>query len=379
MSPNPAKARPTREQMLKSPAEHAPPGVVADFVHPWSMKSSAEAALIALYILTTIIVWTRFYAQRRVAGKLVREDYVVALTWIIYTAAFMPVGVLLARAPMGVHQWNITLGQFARYLYLQYVEFIIWGIVIMLLKVAILLQYLRVFVGDGIRGFMFWASHVILWANVAYYIAFTFIFMFVCNPRALFWDKTITHGKCLDIFGINVISAVICVVSDLLILILPQRTIYKLHLPLRKRVGLSILFAIGFFACATSAVRLYYNIHLWKHQSDVTFQLGYISFWGTAQIPAGFFIVCLPSLPKAVNHFRGKPWFLHFEASLRSVLHLSPPKSQPDSAPRVVTIGGGGQENLKRTVISDVEFRELILTTKDSVSSQENSTEVATD
>lgn len=79
MIPSP---RPTREQMLSSPAEHAPPGVVADFVHPWSMKTSAEGALIALYILTTIVVWIRFYAQRRLSGKFVPEDYVVALTWV---------------------------------------------------------------------------------------------------------------------------------------------------------------------------------------------------------------------------------------------------------------------------------------------------------
>jgi hypothetical protein len=32
----------------------------------------------------------------------------------------MPFGVLLARAPMGVHQWNITLKQFARQLYVRH-------------------------------------------------------------------------------------------------------------------------------------------------------------------------------------------------------------------------------------------------------------------
>ncbi|KAF2788841.1 hypothetical protein K505DRAFT_254574 [Melanomma pulvis-pyrius CBS 109.77] len=166
-----------------------------------------------------------------------------------------------------------------------------WGIIFLLLKVAILLQYLRFFAPSGLRGVTFWAAHFVHWGNVAYYIAFTFIFMFVCNPQANFWDKTITYGKCLDIFGINVISAVICLVSDLLILLLPQRMIYQLNLPRRKNIGLAFLFAIGIF-CAMSAVRLYYNIHLWKHQHDITYQLGFISYWGTAQIPTGFFIVC---------------------------------------------------------------------------------------
>ncbi|KAH8730008.1 hypothetical protein GQ44DRAFT_673671 [Phaeosphaeriaceae sp. PMI808] len=367
------KTRPTRDQILDSPAEKPPAGIKPNFVDPWSMEHGAVAALISLYVITTLIVFVRVYVQRRVARKFIAEDYVILVAWLIYTGAFIPVGVLLARAPMGVHQWNITLRKFSKYLFYQYVEFIIWGILILLLKVAILLQYLRLFVPDGLRGLAFWASHIVLWLNVAYYIAFTFIFMFVCQPRALFWDKTITNGKCLDIFGINVISAVICVVSDLAILILPQRMIWQLQLPKKKKIGLCILFAIGIFACATSAVRLYYNIHLWKHQEDITYQLGYISYWGTAQIPAGFFIVCLPSLPKAINHFRGKPWFLSLETSIRSMLHLSPPKSNQASEPRAPTIGGGNQREVKGTVVSDVEFYDLMNSRGSSTASRVDS------
>lgn len=82
MTPTSAKAPPTREQILNSPAQHAPPGVTADLVHPWSMKSSAEGTIISLYILTTIVVLIRVYAQRRVARRFLLEDYVVVLTWV---------------------------------------------------------------------------------------------------------------------------------------------------------------------------------------------------------------------------------------------------------------------------------------------------------
>ncbi|KAF2449083.1 hypothetical protein P171DRAFT_516866 [Karstenula rhodostoma CBS 690.94] len=371
------KEHPTLEQILNSPAEKVPDGVVRDLVHPWSMQHSAEASLIGLYVLVTIVVLVRIYVQLRLGRRLVAEDYATFLTWIVYTGAFMPVGFLLARAPMGVHQWNITLRQFARYLFLPYVEFIIWGIIILLLKIGIILQYLRIFTPSGIRGFTFWALHVVLWANVAYYVAFTFIFLFVCNPRALFWDKTITHGKCLDIFEINVISAVICVVSDLTILLLPLSRISQLNVSSRKKVGLIFLFAIGMFACATSSVRLYYNIHLWKHQHDITHQLGYISFWGTAQIPAGFLIVCLPSVPKFVNHMRGKPFFMRIETSIRSRLHLTAPKSHHvASGQNIATIGGGGAAQQKKgdkAVISDIEFHSLVNKTETSVVSRTDS------
>lgn len=47
---------------------------------------------------------------------------------VIYTGAFQPVGVMLARAPMGVHQWDITWRQFGRYLFVCSVLFSVRGV-----------------------------------------------------------------------------------------------------------------------------------------------------------------------------------------------------------------------------------------------------------
>lgn len=49
----------------------------------------------------------------------------------------------------------------------------------------------------------------------------------------------------MDFLVIHVAGAVICLVSDILILLLPQRVIHSLHLPLKKRIGLSLLFTVG--------------------------------------------------------------------------------------------------------------------------------------
>lgn len=45
------------------------------------------------------------------------DPALLTLFKVLYTGAFQPVGVLLARAPMGVHQWDITFRQFGRYLF----------------------------------------------------------------------------------------------------------------------------------------------------------------------------------------------------------------------------------------------------------------------
>ncbi|KAK7937185.1 uncharacterized protein PG986_014053 [Apiospora aurea] len=256
-----------REKMLNLPASPPPPGVQPNFVNPDSVAFSAQCALHGLHALSTIVFFIKMYAQIWIDRQMGLENYVLALAWVLYTGAFEPVGVLLARAPMGVHQWDITFRQFGRYLFLQYTLLVIWGILILLLKITILAQYLRVFVPHGTRNFTFWAAQVLLYTNGVYYVAFTFIQIFSCSPRETWWDKTIVEGHCIDIFAIN------------------------------QRIS----------ACIASVVRLYYNIKLFQDQTDVTHQLSFMSFWGTAQIPAAFLVVCLPSVPKVIKYARSKP------------------------------------------------------------------------
>ena len=131
-------------------------------------------------------------------------------------------------------------------LLLQYVGGIIaFNVLALIWKTAILLQYLRIFVPEGTRGFTFWASHVTLWANAMYYITILFIKIFACKPIRFFWDKTIPHGHCIDQYRMNVIGAVICLASDVTILLLPQRVILSLTLSFKRKLGLALVFAIG--------------------------------------------------------------------------------------------------------------------------------------
>lgn len=116
-------------------------------------------------------------------------------------------------------------------------------------------------------------------------------------------------------------------------------------------------------ACVSSAARLYYDIHLWKVQEDITFLLGKISIWGCVELPAGFLIACLPSVPKTVNHVSTKTWCMQLEMSLRSPFHLASEQLTQMSERRVTSIGGHGKRDKKGTVVSDVEFRDLVART----------------
>jgi hypothetical protein len=78
-----------------------------------------------------------------------------------------------------------------------------------------------------------------------YYVAFIFLQMFSCSPREKFWDNTIVEGHCMDVFAVNISGAVVCLISDLAILLIPQQILTTLNLSRSRIIGLYALFTIG--------------------------------------------------------------------------------------------------------------------------------------
>ena len=92
-------------------------------------------------------------------------------------------------------------------------------------KSSTLMDWARVFVPTGTRNMFYWACWVLLWANVLYYTASVIILNLACTPREKIWDPTVPGGKCLNPRVLLVVSSSANVVSDILILLLPQHVI----------------------------------------------------------------------------------------------------------------------------------------------------------
>lgn len=170
------------------------------------------------------------------------------------------------------------------------VEIIIYDPTIVLVKISILLQYVTVFVAHR-RNLLHYLIHVLIWANVAFYIAITFSYIFSvsppskpdvdttrlltqrqCSPRRKLWIPS-TPGHCNDEYGRGVFSGSINVASDFLIFILPLPTLLRLQMPMNKRLRLLFVFGFGLLACAASVVRLVYSIQLDPTSDSTAYQL----------------------------------------------------------------------------------------------------------
>jgi hypothetical protein len=126
---------------------------------------------------------------------------------------------------------------------------IIYPLCIVLIKVTILLQYLRLLAPNKtVNSLMWYGSWIIIIANAIFYTINFFLMIFLCTPQEKNWNpilRLLPIGRCLDQRAIITAVGVFNIVSDICILILPTRSVWKLRLPAHKKVGIISLFTTG--------------------------------------------------------------------------------------------------------------------------------------
>jgi hypothetical protein len=120
----------------------------------------------------------------------------------------------------------------------------LYGSILMTLKIGVLLEWSRIFVPKGTRNRFWWLCNATLVFNVLFYVAVKLVDNLACFPHEKIWNLTI-EGHCINQRASTLASAVVNLVSDLVILGLPQMVIWKLNMSLTRRIGVSCVFAVG--------------------------------------------------------------------------------------------------------------------------------------
>ncbi|KAI6088382.1 hypothetical protein F4821DRAFT_94317 [Hypoxylon rubiginosum] len=142
---------------------------------------------------------------------------------------------------------------------------------------------------------LYWTTILIIAANFIHYFAIMVAEIFACKPISKAWDPLITEGHCINLLAVNSVSSSINVVSDIVILILPQLVIWRLNMSWKDKAGVSIVFLIALFACASAAIRLAYSIIIWiQYQSDALYYSWLGGIWTFPEITSGIVVSCLP-------------------------------------------------------------------------------------
>ncbi|KAI9792578.1 MAG: hypothetical protein M1816_002098 [Peltula sp. TS41687] len=282
---------------MPEPGILPPVGVTPDFIHPESRANYCIAVHTVVLTIATLFLAVRMYVKLRITRSPGWDDYTIVLAWIT-SIAYSGVGLAQLQYGLGVHGWNVPLPDIIKWRQLSNVEQTMYPMLIFVLKLSILLLYRRIFAPSR-RTKVF--IGVIVAFLFFFYLSNMIVKIFSCTPRKLIWDKRIP-GHCTNPHTLYLVTAIVNVISDFYILLLPLPAIWHLQVPLARRIGLMLAFSAGLFACITSIVRLAETI---KHASykDASWEVLTIHLWTVIEINVGIACACMPALPSFYHHF----------------------------------------------------------------------------
>ena len=188
------------------------------------------------------------------------------------------------------------------------------------IKLAILMQIHRIFTGTS-RTQVYWLSVSLIVLDVAFYIAAVIVEIAACVPREKIWDPFLPNGTCLDNSVAIVVAGAFNLLLDCLVFALPIYAILHLKIPIKRKVGICAIFAIGLLwvllirssvqvltddsACVSSFLRLYYSILLMS-VVDVTYNILNLCWTASLELASALLVASFPVMPRLYQYIRGK-------------------------------------------------------------------------
>ncbi|KAF9241048.1 hypothetical protein CBS147339_4328 [Penicillium roqueforti] len=130
---------------------------------------------------------------------------------------------------------------------------ILYAIGLALVKTSMMILYHKLFGTKASMRIAIYVTGTIVWAWGLSIILESFL---ICHPVAFNWNPTLPKGGCGNRNAAFVVAGVLNMVTDLMVMLLPIPYIWKLQLPVGRKIGLSVAFSIGLFVSAISMVRV---------------------------------------------------------------------------------------------------------------------------
>jgi len=157
-------------------------------------------------------------------------------------------------------------------------------------KVALLISYLRLFKGTNhtIYRRVVWMAIVFV---IAGHLGCSLTLILACRPVHKSWDPK-TPGTCIASGPSFTAYAIVTIISDIIVAIIPIPVLVHLKVSTGKKVGLIVIFLLGLFTTLCSVFR-YMQINRIEYGDGNSTML---ILWGVIEFNVG---VC-PSTPSPV-------------------------------------------------------------------------------
>ncbi|KAG5772141.1 hypothetical protein H9Q72_001547 [Fusarium xylarioides] len=198
---------------------------------------------------------------------------------------------------------------------------------VLLIKLALLSMYLRIFPSRNFRL----ASALIAAVVIGWWIAICAVCIFQCHPIKKAWMPWLDYGTCINLKASFIGNAIPNIATDIAILCLPVRPILKLQVNMAQKLSLLVIFLLGSFVLFASIYR--FTTIMQFDPIDTTWTLATACTWCVVEVACGTIALCLPTL---------RPLMLMISSKFESVTSRKDAVVRTGMQTELVTIGGTG-------------------------------------
>ncbi|KAL4882703.1 hypothetical protein BJY04DRAFT_206912 [Aspergillus karnatakaensis] len=265
-----------------TPAMPPPPGETSNFTDPtYSGTKFVVVNCVFLplaFIALSIRIWTRTF----IAFGLHWDDFLM-ITAFLMSCVLSAVTLDMLKWGLGVHGWDVPLTHLSpMFLKLNVVAAIFYCLGTGFLKVSVLLFYMRIFPSQ--------TFHIAVWVLVfiaaGYNIASVLVNVFSCSPIAKSWDVSILSGTCINRPVFYFANAGLGIFTDFATVLLPVPWLRRLQMPMRQKIAVGCILAMGCFVGVVSCVRLS-SLYTLLKTDDLTWATTNALMWCVIELNLG--------------------------------------------------------------------------------------------
>ncbi|KAH7049470.1 hypothetical protein B0J12DRAFT_719378 [Macrophomina phaseolina] len=258
-----------------------------------NMVVTVRVVLFAMAITTLVVCLLRLYVRYFIIRSVGLDDIFVIFALIGFLS-WHAIAIAQTFCALGRHIWDVSPADLSLWLKEFYVTECIYLTVASILKTSIILLMMRLFPARRLLV----VSKCLMAFLVAFTISGTFVLAFQCRPIQAAYIPNLPGAKCISpdaMFGIFMFQAVTMFLTDVVIIAMPMPIIWKLNMPVRRRIVVMALFSLGFIATIAALVR-FSTLAFVKGGIDVTYTSSNAYIWMSVEYSLGFSAGSLSSL-----------------------------------------------------------------------------------
>ncbi|KAF1844010.1 uncharacterized protein K460DRAFT_155831 [Cucurbitaria berberidis CBS 394.84] len=283
---------------MDKPIFPAPQGYVVDLANPQRSGLAANFWFgVVGMAVSAAFMGIRIFTKTALARNFSADDGVLIVSWAFSVAIQTVILYQYGRGFLGIHIWELTGHDVNTALNLISVASILYCPFLACAKFSLLFFYLKL---SHLRWFRL-CVYANMFLVVGYNIALVFPLIFTCTPFMKTFDVTITEGTCINRTPLYMATAVLNMLTDVALLVLPIPMIVSLQMPKVQKAGLICIFGVGSATCVTSAVRLGLLFPMLK-TIDQTWAIVTPGIWILIEANLVIITGCLPTMRLFFRH-----------------------------------------------------------------------------